>query len=62
MQSVHLTHTENYKYDGLCVASHISLNRWPSDKAKENCDTNVCACAYLCASQPETANSYTPVK
>ena len=23
------------------VTSHISLKMWPSDKAKENCDTNL---------------------
>ena len=25
----------------LFVVSHVSAKRWPSDKAKENCETNL---------------------
>ena len=25
----------------LCVISYISVKRWPSDKVKENCETNL---------------------
>ena len=31
----------------LFVASHISVKRWPSDKAKENCDTNLKVCCVM---------------